>query len=452
MGCSGSSLPPGDEFLGQVSWCKKEGYGEYRWSSGAVYRGYWHQDRMHGEGELHSPNGDVYKGPFRNGSKCGKGVLKGRGLERYEGDFDDDRFNGTGKYVYPNGDIYKGSFVHGLRQGQGEQDFRALEEHYSGEWLADKRHGQGTLVYRNDYLRRLQYEGQWANDMKCGRGVLTFAHEGYYKGEFKDDLYHGEGELLFENGDEFKGVFERGNMLRGRMKYLETDIVYDGEFLSDRPHGAGKMRKLDGSVYQGEFENGLRHGFAQLRLQNGDVYEGFFQRDAPAEGTASIEYGSSHARYSGNCRSMKPHGVGTITFANGNQYIGEWQDGMRHGKGKLLFLVDGDGHKLPAVETTDVRYERDVLVHVANPFRLAALRLAIHKLTEERANAQNALAELSRQSMQNVDVCSLCKSNKVNTMLLNCQHYLYCDACVTSLTACRKCKAPVAQVVRTYLP
>lgn len=27
------------------------------------------------------------------------------------------------------------------------------------------------------------------------------------------------------------------------------------------------------------------------------------------------------------------HGQGTLTFANGNKYVGEWKDGLRSGEG-----------------------------------------------------------------------------------------------------------------------
>ena len=38
-------------------------------------------------------------------------------------------------------------------------------------------------------------------------------------------------------------------------------------------------------------------------------------------------------QYIGEFKDGKQHGQGTYTDVNGNQYIGEWKDGMKHGQG-----------------------------------------------------------------------------------------------------------------------
>jgi hypothetical protein len=42
-------------------------------------------------------------------------------------------------------------------------------------------------------------------------------------------------------------------------------------------------------------------------------------------------------QYSGEWKDDKKHGQGTYNYANGEQYSGEWKDGNRHGKGRYKY-------------------------------------------------------------------------------------------------------------------
>lgn len=35
--------------------------------------------------------------------------------------------------------------------------------------------------------------------------------------------------------------------------------------------------------------------------------------------------------------SFKRNGIGVYTYDNGDQYDGEWMDGKRHGRGKMIY-------------------------------------------------------------------------------------------------------------------
>jgi hypothetical protein len=48
-------------------------------------------------------------------------------------------------------------------------------------------------------------------------------------------------------------------------------------------------------------------------------------------------------KYSGKFIRGLPHGKGTYTWANGNEYIGEWSNGSIEGAGKMIYhLANGD--------------------------------------------------------------------------------------------------------------
>lgn len=63
--------------------------------------------------------------------------------------------------------------MHGKREGYGcfyyGKDDEMSREYYEGKWDNDKRHGKGTLVWKNGN----KYIGGFLNDERGGSGVLT---------------------------------------------------------------------------------------------------------------------------------------------------------------------------------------------------------------------------------------------------------------------------------------
>lgn len=53
---------------------------------------------------------------------------------------------------------------------------------YIGDWMDDKRHGNGKYVY---YSTDESYEGEWKEGMKHGRGIALYAYGETYKGDFR---------------------------------------------------------------------------------------------------------------------------------------------------------------------------------------------------------------------------------------------------------------------------
>jgi len=47
-------------------------------------------------------------------------------------------------------------------------------------------------------------------------------------------------------------------------------------------------------------------------------------------------------RYEGQTRDGKPWGRGTMTYKNGEVYSGDWERGLRHGRGRLKYPVEDD--------------------------------------------------------------------------------------------------------------
>ena len=82
-------------YLGEYSYGRAEGYGQYIWE-----------------------NGNTYSGIFKNGMKDGKGVWKKTQEEftnMYEGEFWKDMKHGLGEFRWQTGGFYRGRYHHDLK-------------------------------------------------------------------------------------------------------------------------------------------------------------------------------------------------------------------------------------------------------------------------------------------------------------------------------------------------
>nr|XP_020670133.1 alsin [Pogona vitticeps] len=93
------------------------------------------------------------------------------------------------------------------------------------------------------------------------------------------------------------------------------DAIYDGRWLSGKPHGRGVLKWPDGRMYSGMFRNGLEDGHGEYTVPN------------------KILKKSDH--YVGYWKEGKMCGQGIYSYGTGEVYEGSFQDNMRHGHGLL---------------------------------------------------------------------------------------------------------------------
>ena len=88
----------------------------------------------------------------------------------------------------------------------------------------------------------------------------------------------------------------------------------------------------DGS-YKGELKDGYAHGKGTLTYINGDIFIGEMRYNSfYGKGTLTR---ASGAKYVGEFINNRKEGTGTYTFVNGNKYVGEWMFDEQNGKGTL---------------------------------------------------------------------------------------------------------------------
>jgi hypothetical protein len=80
---------------------------------------------------------------------------------------------------------------------------------YTGDMKDGRRHGQGTLAWKDGTL----YVGEFKNGQIVGPGTLTKADGRKYVGYFKDGTPHGKGTLTYSDGTVKKGTWKDGEYL-----------------------------------------------------------------------------------------------------------------------------------------------------------------------------------------------------------------------------------------------
>lgn len=92
------------------------------------------------------PDTSFYLGHWVLGLRCGRGCFISRMRDVYQGDFLDDKFHGKGELVYSNGSKFIGSFQNGLREGKGLLSITSGHEYY-GHFHQDLL--EGEVIVKN---------------------------------------------------------------------------------------------------------------------------------------------------------------------------------------------------------------------------------------------------------------------------------------------------------------
>ena len=157
-----------------------------------------------------------------------------------------------------------GEFRDGMMSGQGvltyKEGFNGAKAVYTGHFRANKRDGQGQIVWgnaktgSNGEIQGEYFVGLWSNDQKV-KGVITMLDGTQYDGDWLNDNMHGQGRLTFK--PEKKG---------------EQGVVYEGTFVDGVQNVEGKLHYPNGDFYQGQILDKNRQGRGVLTVATtGDI-------------------------------------------------------------------------------------------------------------------------------------------------------------------------------------
>jgi hypothetical protein len=142
----------------------------------------------------------------------------------------------------------------------------------------------------------------------------------------------------------------------GKLVYRGKKGIYDGEWKQGRWNGKGKHMKPNGDEYEGQFLDNLYHGEGvfkyhetkrrfegqyvmgdrvkgTMRYADGSVYKGqFYHGRRHGRGGYMFKDGS---RYKGDFVKDLMQGIGELRFRDGSKYVGEWKRGKHDGIGNM---------------------------------------------------------------------------------------------------------------------
>eukprot|EP00934_Nitzschia_sp_Nitz4_P007138 Nitzschia sp. Nitz4//scaffold99_size76975//14973//17249//NITZ4_005567-RA/size76975-processed-gene-0.24-mRNA-1//1//CDS//3329560823//7128//frame0 len=125
---------------------------------------------------------------------------------------------------------------------------------------------------------------------------------------------------------------------KGRLEYEKEGRWYEGDWIHGRWTGYGRLSNGDGDFYEGGLKNDHKHGKGTMRFADGRVFEGEYIRGQMIQGKMTYQDGSI---YSGSWMDGMRHGRGKCVFVDGSEYEGEFREGNFHGHGKMTWNDGG---------------------------------------------------------------------------------------------------------------
>ena len=222
-------------------------------------------------------------------------------------------------------------------------------ESFDGETVDEKMRfvGTGKAVFRGGN----SYSGEWSNGVMHGKGVYSWVDGTTYEGDFDKNEMTGKGKYTWSDGSTYVGDVVRGvRHGTGTMQLSVIPVVYEGQWEDGKRNGQGVIYydENKSSKYAGGWSKGKRSGKGILIYETGNVYEGEWSNDQK-NGQGKMVWNTLNQVYEGSWKDDKPHGKGEHVWnGNGeavalierqmcNRYVGEFQKGLRHGKGSFFF-------------------------------------------------------------------------------------------------------------------
>ena len=198
-----------------------------------------------------------------------------------------------------NGAIYKGQLSNGIPDGKGLIIDTNGNVIFDGEWEKGKMNGLGVSFNPSS-----TYVGQFENNIENGKGIV----------------YTKNGTILIDG--EFSNGIEKAN---GKMYHPDGTISYEGELVNLLPNGLGTQFENNGRKYYGYFKDNQRNGHGIVYNSDGTIsYNGEWKNNS-ASGFG-ISYLNSE-KYKGEFKNGQPNGKGVLTYANGENVQGLWENG-----------------------------------------------------------------------------------------------------------------------------
>lgn len=242
--------------------------------------------------------------------------------------------DGTITIELSTGEKYNGKIDDDMQvNGSGHLVFKDTEIgllDYQGSFTKNRPDGFGELNLDD---AKINYKGDFNNSKVEGMGRLT-SNDVIYYGQWISNKFNGYGRIMKRNFALYEGLFIKDNRDGYGVEIYQNSDIYIGEFKKDNKSGIGIYMFFNGGFYYGFFKDNMRDGFGTLyddkyRL----LYIGYWNADKKAG--RGIEYYINESKYNGYFEDNMRNGVGFMEYNKNLLYMGEWRNNMKHGVGKL---------------------------------------------------------------------------------------------------------------------
>jgi len=120
---------------------------------------------------------------------------------------------------------------------------------FVGDVVNDMLDGEGEM---RDAGSSSVYKGGWVEDRREGRATFTTPY-GSYEGQYLNNKRHGAGKETDAQGNVTEGEWTEGVLTRGKVSYSNGDIYIGQLNDSSERHGQGKLLTADGDVMDGQW-------------------------------------------------------------------------------------------------------------------------------------------------------------------------------------------------------
>jgi len=125
---------------------------------------------------------------------------------------------------------------------------------------------------------------------------------------------------------------------------LSNDNLYIGEGdIFGNKIGFGELYTKEGEKFQGNFQNNTLNGWGRYIDNKGCISEGIFKNDQIKLGI--LKNNTKSLLIKGEFLNNKPHGQGIEKRENEYEYIGDFFEGRKHGKGKINYFISGETYE-----------------------------------------------------------------------------------------------------------
>jgi len=206
--------------------------------------------------------------------------------------------------ICPNNKVIKKT----IKYGKGTMKYKN-GDFYDGNWMDDKQSGKGIMKYANGNV----YYGKWSNGYQYGRGIMRYANGDIYEGEWFGNMETGrDGITRYANGDIYSG----------ELSFIQSSIDEDNTILRSIREGSnGYLRYDDGTSRNQRTSRGKKGKIVKVKR-------------SPGNGTMYYANGDV---YMGEWINNLRHGHGTMSYKNGDMYVGKWEKNLRHGYGTMSY-------------------------------------------------------------------------------------------------------------------